>query len=108
MSKDNVETEVKIHVADLGVIARKLQAQHAVCSAERVYERDLRYEDAQNALTPAKRVLRLRQDTRARLTYKEPLTDSAKGTASRTELEVTVSSLETTDLLLQKLGFHVS
>lgn len=108
MSKNNVETEVKIHVDDLAAIERKLQALHAELSAERVYERDLRYEDDHNTLTPAKRVLRLRQDTRARLTYKEPFDKNAPDSASRTELEITVSDFDTTDLLLQKLGFHVS
>src|SRR5258708_7292271 len=104
----NVETEVKVHVDDLAPIERKLQALHAELSAERVYERDLRYEDAQNTFTLAKRVLRLRQDTRARLTYKEPLNEDAQESASRTELEITVSDFDITDQLLQKIGFHVS
>src|SRR5258707_1973288 len=104
----NVETEVKVHVNDLSSIERKLQALHAELSAARVYERDLRYEDAKNTFTSAKRVLRLRQDTRARLTYKEPLNEDAQDSASRTELEITVSDFDTTDLLLQKIGFHLS
>src|SRR5258706_6117708 len=70
-SKDR-ETEVKIKVRDLVEIEKKLRDLNAERKAERVYERNVRYDDANHSLSPAGRVLRLRQDTRARLTYKEP------------------------------------
>lgn len=103
-----VETEVKIFVPDLQTIANKLGAQSAALTAERVFERNVRYEDATGSLTPAGRVLRLRQDTRARLTYKAPGASASKGILSRTELEVTVSDFETMDELLKALGYHPS
>lgn len=103
----NVETEVKILVDDLNAVAEKLRAHNAVLSAERVLERNIRYEDAAGTLTPSGRVLRLRQDTRARLTYKAPGSDH-NGVLSRTELEVTVSDFATTDLLLKALGYQPS
>ncbi len=102
----HIESEAKIKVKDLGEIERKLKAAGATRKAERVYERNVRYEDAAESLTPAERVLRLRQDTRVRLTYKEPHASSGQNEWIRTELEVTVSDFETTDLLLKKLGFH--
>ncbi|MEP7287144.1 MAG: class IV adenylate cyclase [Chloroflexota bacterium] len=102
----HTEVEAKIHVADLATIEQRLRDQDAALSAPRVYERNVRYEDAANTLLPTDRVLRLRYDTRARLTYKEPGEPASKGIASRVELEVTVSDFETTDLLLQKLGYH--
>ncbi len=102
----HVEIEAKIKVKDLAEIERKLKAAGAMLHAERVYERNVRYEDAAESLTPAARVLRLRQDTRARLTYKEPHDAAGQGEWARTELEVTVSDFDTTDLLLKKLGFH--
>ncbi len=101
----HVEIEAKIKVKDLAEIERKLKAAGAMLHAERVYERNVRYEDAAESLTPAARVLRLRQDTRARLTYKEPHDAAGQGEWARTELEVTVSDFDTTDLLLKKLGF---
>ncbi|HVO43114.1 MAG TPA: class IV adenylate cyclase [Aggregatilineales bacterium] len=101
----NTETEVKIKVPDLAAIARRLQALGAELAAPRVYEKNIRYEDAGETLTPAGRVVRLRQDTRARLTYKEPGTLAGKF-LTRTELEITVSDFEITDLILQKLGYH--
>ncbi len=107
MSTKNVETEVKLHIADLAAIEKGLRDIGAEGKSGRVYERNVRYEDSAETLTPAGRVLRLRQDTRVRLTYKEP--EEKKNTSSalsRTELEVTVSDFDTTDLLLQKIGFH--
>ncbi len=108
MAHDNVETEVKISVDDLQKVAEKLRAHNATLTGERVFERNVRYEDATESLTPADRVLRLRQDTRARLTYKAPGSDNQNGVLSRTELEVTVSDFQTTDLLLKALGYHPS
>ena len=108
MAHDNVETEVKISVDDLQKVAEKLRAHNATLTGERVFERNVRYEDATESLTPADRVLRLRQDTRARLTYKAPGSGNQNGVLSRTELEVTVSDFQTTDLLLKALGYHPS
>ncbi len=108
MAEKNIETEVKIKVADLAAIEQKLKAVGAPLKAGRVYERNVRYDDAENTLTPAGRVLRLRQDTRVRLTYKEPHSQASDKAWSRTELEVTVNDFETADLLLQKLGFHTA
>src|SRR5258708_15780402 len=109
MSGDHVEIEVKIHVKDFEDVKNRLLSNGAKLSAERVYERNVRYEDAANSLSADKRVLRLRQDTRTRLTYKEPQASNAggvEGITARTELEVTVSDFDTADMLLKKLGFH--
>ncbi len=106
MSEEHVETEAKIKVSDLAGIERKLKAAGAALKSERVYERNVRYEDSGETLTPAARVLRLRQDTRVRLTYKEPHDSADQGEWTRTELEVTVSDFETMDLILKKIGFH--
>ena len=107
MSHQHVEIEVKIKVENLAAVEQKLKAAGATLKAGRVYERNVRYEDAGETFTPAARVLRLRQDTQVHLTYKEPH-DPVGGGWARTELEVTVSDFETTDLLLQKLGFHAA
>ena len=108
MGQKHVETEVKIKVDDLAAVERKLHDLDAERKAERVYERNVRYEDAGNTLTPTARVLRLRQDTRVRLTYKEPHDLANEKVGARTELEVTISDFDTMDLLLQKLGYHAA
>ncbi len=102
----NTETEVKIRVSDLQPIEAALKTAGATLKAERVYERNVRYENAENTLTNTGRVVRLRQDTRVRLTYKEPSSQSTANVTTRTELEVTVSDYDTMDLILQKLGYH--
>jgi len=105
---NNVETEVKVYVTDLAPIEQRLQALGAHLAAPRVYERNVRYENAANSLTKNEKVLRLRMDSRARLTYKEPIKATDEGISSRTELEVTVSDFEMMDALLKKLGFYAA
>jgi adenylate cyclase class 2 len=77
-----------------------------------VYEKNIRYEDAAKQLTKSGRVLRLRQDARTRLTFKEPAESIGQalssGISSRHEFEVTISDFETMDIILHKLGFHAS
>jgi adenylate cyclase, class 2 len=101
------ETEIKLYVPDLAAVEDRLRHAGASLQSARVYERNVRYEDAQNSLTPASRVLRLRQDQRVRITYKEPHPDGVQGRGlTRTEIEITVDNYDMADLLLQKLGFR--
>ncbi|MCU0497360.1 MAG: class IV adenylate cyclase [Anaerolineae bacterium] len=102
----HTETEVKLYVTDLASVAKRLEALGAVLIAPRVFERNVRYENADHTLTPRHIVLRLRQDTRARLTYKEPPTEIIDlDIPARFEAEVEVSDFETMELILHKLGF---
>lgn len=103
-----IETEVKIAVADLDAIRQRLEAAGAALRAQRVFERNVRYEDAAGTLTPNDIVLRLRQDATARLTYKAPPdadTALAENVRTRFEAEVTVSDFDTMDIILRRLGF---
>lgn len=103
----HIETEVKIFVTDLDAIARRLEEAGAVLSAPRVHEYNVRYEDADETLGRQAIVLRLRRDTRVRLTYKSPPVGAQpQGVRSRFEAEVTVDDFDTMDLILQRLGFH--
>ena len=104
-----IETEVKIAVADLDAIRQRLEAAGAALRAPRVFERNVRYEDAAGTLTPNDIVLRLRQDATARLTYKAPPdadTALAENVRTRFEAEVTVSDFDTMHVILQRLGFR--
>ena len=103
----STESEVKLKVDDLAVITRRLEALGAKLSAPRVYEKNVRYENAAETLTASRQTVRLRQDTRVRLTYKDGGT-TTDGIVTRTELEITVSDFETADLILQKLGYHAA
>ncbi|GAB4553852.1 MAG: hypothetical protein OHK0023_23350 [Anaerolineae bacterium] len=100
-----IETEVKLWVADLESVKRQIEVLGGVLAAPRVYEKNVRYEDQTESLTPAGRVLRLRQDSRVRLTYKEPFGEEAH---SRTEIELIVDDFTSADLFLKKLGFKAA
>jgi adenylate cyclase class 2 len=106
----NTEVEVKVYVASFDAVRQRLVENGAQLDTERLYEYNIRYEDRERSMTAAGRVLRLRRDSRCRLTYKEPLSSASKSddALARTELEVQVSDFDTTDLLLRRLGFEPS
>ena len=105
-----LEIEVKVFVADLDAVADRVRAAGATLAAGRVFERNIRYENAEGAFTPSGVVLRLRKDTRVRLTYKAAPPEgpgvTTEGVLRRFEAEVTVDDLDTMDLILQRLGFR--
>jgi len=100
-----LEIEAKFPVLDLAPIEQLLIAQNATLTAPRVYENNIRYENADQTLGESHRVLRLRLDTRARLTYKEPAPIAVEGAQARVELEVMVSDFATMDTILKRLGY---
>lgn len=106
MANDNVETELKLYVSDLLAVARKIEAAGGKITAPRVLENNVRYEDAGGEFAASGAVLRLRQDTRARLTYKEGARAVGDFGSSRYEAEVEVSDFVEMETILLKLGFH--
>lgn len=102
---NNTETEVKLYIPHLEWVQIQLERSGAQLTAPRVYERNVRYENAERSLTASGVVVRLRQDTRARLTYKEG-SSAQGGIVTRTELEVEVSDFDTMQTILDKLGYH--
>jgi adenylate cyclase class 2 len=108
-SSNYTETEVKLYVPDLDAVAKKLEDLGAELSAPRVYEYNVRYENEDKTLASRNIVLRLRQDTRARLTYKEPPAQRGDDDIpDRFEAEVEVSDFDTMETILNKLGFQTS
>jgi adenylate cyclase class 2 len=101
-----IETEVKIYTPDLSTVVARIIAVGASLVSERVYERNIRYENTGETLTASGIVVRLRQDTRARLTYKAPYEGGPEGVTTRFEAEVTVDNFDTMDVILQRLGYH--
>ena len=106
MSENHQEIEVKLYVPDLATVTTRLQVAGAYLKAERVFERNIRYDKADQSLSEAGIVLRLRMDTRARLTYKESGILLAGGARSRYERELEVSDFDGMDTILRKLGFR--
>lgn len=98
-----MESEIKIEVADLAVVRERLRALGAQREGE-VQERNV-YFDRDGELRGRRESLRLRQDARARLTWKGPSTFDA-GVLSRPEVEVEVSNFADTQTILRRLGFE--
>lgn len=106
MTASYTETEVKLYVPDLQAFELRLKAAGSLLVMPRVFERNVRYENAERTLTAQGVVLRLRQDDRVRLTYKDPpsqRTDS--GIYSRFEAEVEISDFDAMATILGKLGY---
>jgi len=99
------EVEVKLHTPDLSIVTQSLEKMGATLSTPRVYERNVRYENAKSTLTEQGIVLRMRQDKEARLTYKSGKSVE-NGITKRFEAEVTVSDFDTMDMILRLLKFE--
>jgi adenylate cyclase class 2 len=106
-SGSNQEIEVKFYVQSLPALAARLQQLGAAVTQPRVWERNLRFDTPDGDLRRTNRVLRLRQDTAARMTYKGS-GHITGGVQHRTEIELTVESLEQARALLEALGYQVS
>lgn len=104
--KESVEIEVKFFVDDLDAVRRRLLAAGGEAGAARVYERNVRFDTADERLLARQALLRLRQDTRVRLTYKGLSAQDAAGEAKvREEIELTVEEFDRMALIFERLGF---
>jgi adenylate cyclase class 2 len=99
------ETEVKIYVHNLQAIEERLQDLGANQIQERIHERNMRYDTDDGSLTDRGIVLRLREDSGVKLTYKTKGT-LERGILTREELEVEISDFDTMEAILQKFGFE--
>jgi len=105
--KNNEEIEVKFFVQDLAGIERRLQQLGARPVQARSREVNLRFDRPDGSLERDHRVLRLRQDMEAHLTYKGP-GELRDGVRAREEIEFSVGDFAATRALLEALGFRVS
>ena len=104
---DNQEIEVKFYVRDLSPIQERLESSGASLVQPRVLETNLRFDTAEKELSRTYRVLRLRYDTEARLTYKGP-SENSDGVRIREEIEFTVSDFQKARALFESLGYQIS
>ncbi len=102
---DHLEVEVKFLLADLAAARRRLMAIGAQPGAPRVHERNVRFDTADEALLARQALLRLRQDTRVRLTYKGlAAQDAASEAKIREEIELAVEDFDRMALIFSRLG----
>ncbi len=101
------ETEAKFYIEHPDALQKRIESLGATVSEPRVLETNLRFDTPDRDLRHLGYVLRLRQDKRARMTFKDG--EQAQGGAfNRRELEFTVSDFDTAKELLQALGYEVS
>jgi adenylate cyclase class 2 len=101
------EVEAKFPVRSLETVRKRLEQAGAVLEAPRVHEVNLRFDTPEGTLTRERRVLRLRRDSRAVLTYKGAA-QPGQEVSVRQEIEVEVSDFEAARRLLEALGYRVS
>ena len=105
MNKEGKELEVKFYLSRRKELEAKLDTLGQM-SAPRVYEVNLRFDTPDLSLTANGNLLRLRRDTKTRITYKGG--GSVEGGARlRQELEFTVSDFDTAKALFEALGYQV-
>lgn len=99
------ETEVKFYVRDLDRLKARLEGLGAACIQERGLETNLRFDLPDGRLRLDGRVLRLRQDTQTRLTYKSA-SKKDEGILSREEIEFVVEDFQKAKQFLEALGYQ--
>jgi adenylate cyclase class 2 len=101
----SLEIEIKFHVADIDAIRARILCLGGEPKGNG-FETNIRFDDAEQRLARGKQLLRLRQDTRCRLTVKSPPDDGDTEFKIFRELEVQVSDCQTMAAILEQLGFY--
>lgn len=101
------ELEVKFYANDLAAVEQRLIGLGAQLVLPRIFEVNLRFDTPDGSLGRGLRVLRLRQDIVARMTYKGPASGLG-GARLRQEIEFEVSDFEAARALLEALGYRVA
>lgn len=105
MSANEQELEIKLWVSQPDRLRSKIE-KLAEISQPRTYEINLRFDRPDGLLAEKHQVLRLRQDQKARLTFKGP-GESQEGVYARQEIEFEVSSFDAARHFLEALGYQV-
>lgn len=103
----SLEIEAKFYVRRLAEIARRLELRGAKQIMRRVHETNLRFDLPDGSLRAQGRVLRLRQDENARITYKGS-SEQRSGVLVRPEIEFAVSDFHAARKMLEALGYVVA
>ena len=99
------EIEAKFYVQDLKKIEARIRELDARLIQPRVLETNIRFDLPGGGFRSEGRVLRLRRDTEARLTYKSGSTNQ-QGALNRTEIEFVVEDFEKAKQFLEALGYE--
>jgi len=101
------EAEVKFYIKDLQSLEGRLRSLGAQLTQPRTFEQNLRFDTPDNELAKGSKVLRLRRDLQARLTFKGP-SEYVDGVRIRKEIEFVLADFQAGWQLLLELGYLVS
>lgn len=105
----SLEIEIKFYVPDIDSIRAEISSLGAELK-DSGFETNILFDDDEMRLTRGKKLLRLRQDSRCRLTVKAPPDDVDTTKTNQfkifRELEVGVSDSQTMIAILEQLGFY--
>ena len=107
MAQDQTETEVKFCVFNLSQIEVTLRELMAHLLAPTTLEVNLQFDTSNGDLQRGGRVLRLRKDDRARLTYKDNSQNIA-GALTRREIEFVADNFDSAKQFIEALGYQVA
>ena len=107
MAGKGQETEAKFYVLHLDRISARLHELDARVLQARVLETNLRFDLPDGSLSSSGRVLRLRRDTEAKLTYKGS-GQNKEGVLDRQEIEFIVEDDRKARQFLEALGYQKS
>lgn len=108
MKGDGREREVKFYLSDLRAFDRALESVGAELVHARTHEINLRFDTPAGSLAREDKVLRLRSDQTASLTFKAPDENGEGEVLVRREIEVQVADFERARDLLEALGYEVA
>lgn len=99
------EREIKLYVQNLVALASRVEMCGADLVRGRVFERNIRLDTPDRKLQNEGRLLRLRKDDNAVITYKANARMEG-GIVSRTEIELNVDNFEVAQKLFEALGYR--
>lgn len=107
MPAEQLEVEVKFFINDLARIRDLLLEIGGQQVTPRIFERNIRFDTAEDSLMHQGKLLRLRQDKAVRLTYKGELEEAIDSEVRvREELEIFLDDFDTAAAILEKVGLE--
>lgn len=105
MSHNGQEIEAKFYISDHEKIIARLHNLRARLIQPRVFETNLRFDLPNGGLRANGQILRLRQDTESRLTFKNASREQ-DGVLAREEIEFIVGDFDQAHRFLEALGYQ--
>ena len=104
MAMEQLEIELKFHLADPRPIQERLPTLGAECIGQKVFEHNVRYDTESDRLNKQRCLLRMRRDRATTLTFKSPPSTAADSRFKiYREVEVRLDDFEAMDAILEAL-----